>query len=254
MGRHRSGRRNSVLSDGDANEPSAGRIVGYNAREEIAIEAPVPTRKLREARKLARVPETDSELLGAYPLSEAAAQTIADVPPGLSYFLEHDPDEVPELTKEYFEQAAIYDGDALARPARGQPHATPPLGETDLFLMVNLRGRSTGLPMNIWIGPRGHARHAARIKVQMDHRQGFHIDRLAVVSVEDNPPQVIEGSLSATDLDRVRQYIALNKRAILDHWRERTDGAELTRSLKALRRQGSTPETTSRRDLPESEA
>jgi hypothetical protein len=59
----------------------------------------------------------------------------------------------------------------------------------ELFLMVNVRGRSSGLPLNIWIGPRGHARHAARIKAQMNHRAQFGLDQLAVVSVEDDPPR-----------------------------------------------------------------
>lgn len=91
------------------------------------------------------------------------------------------------------------------------------------FLMVWLAPRSTGLASNIWIGPRGHARHSARIR---------HGD--AVVSVEDNPPEVIEGWLSAADLALVRQYIALNKAAILDHWHERSDGVELARALRSL--------------------
>jgi hypothetical protein len=104
----------------------------------------------------------------------------------------------------------------------------------ELFHMVNVRGRSSGLPMNIWIGPRGHARHAARIKVQMNHRQHFDIDQLAVVSVEDDPPQVKEGHLDAADLDLVRRFIALNRRALLDHWHEKTDGVELARALQPL--------------------
>jgi RNase adaptor protein for sRNA GlmZ degradation len=107
--------------------------------------------------------------------------------------------------------------------------------EDDLFLMVNVRGRSSGLPMNIWVGPRGRARHAARIKVQMDHREQFDIDNLAVVSVEDDPPEVKAGHLDAADLDLVRRYIALNRQAILDHWQETTDGVELSRALRALR-------------------
>jgi hypothetical protein len=112
---------------------------------------------------------------------------------------------------------------------------TGTMQDDELFLMVNVRSRSSGLPMNVWIGPRGRARHAARIKVQMDRREQFDIDHLAVVSVEDDPPQVIEGQLSATDLEQVRRYIAVNKAAILDHWREQTDGIELSRSLKPLR-------------------
>ncbi len=106
--------------------------------------------------------------------------------------------------------------------------------DDELFLMVNVRGRSSGLPMNIWIGPRGRARHAACIEVQMDRRQQFDIGQLAVVSVEDDLPQVIEGHLDPADLDLVRRYIALNKGALLDHWQERTDGVELSRALKPL--------------------
>jgi hypothetical protein len=108
------------------------------------------------------------------------------------------------------------------------------LTEEDLYTMINLRGRSTGLPMNIWIGPRGHARHAARIKVQSDHRVHFHLENLAVISVEDNPPQIVEGYLSTADLELIRRYIALNKATILAHWRETTDGVELARALKPL--------------------
>jgi hypothetical protein len=104
----------------------------------------------------------------------------------------------------------------------------------DPFLMVSVSGRSSGLPMTIWLGPRGHARHAARVKAQPDRRAQFGLDRLAVVSVEDDPPQVIEGLLSAGDLDLVRRYIALNRQAILDHWREKTDGVELSRALRRL--------------------
>jgi hypothetical protein len=105
--------------------------------------------------------------------------------------------------------------------------------DDQLFLMVNVRGRSSGLPMNIWIGPRGHARHAARVKVQVNHHERFEPDNLAVVSVED-PPQVIEGHLDAADLDQVRRYIALNRQAILEHWAEQTDGIELGRALRPL--------------------
>jgi len=108
------------------------------------------------------------------------------------------------------------------------------LTDDELFFMVNLRGRTSGLPMNVWIGPRGRARHAARIKVQMDHRDQFDVDNLAVVSVEDRLPRVIEGDLDAADLDMVRRYIVLNRAAILDHWQEKTDGAEVIRALKRL--------------------
>ncbi|MBV9289269.1 MAG: DUF4160 domain-containing protein [Hyphomicrobiales bacterium] len=103
--------------------------------------------------------------------------------------------------------------------------------DDDLFLTVNVRSRSSGLQMNIWIGPRGRAGHAARINAQTDHRQQFDLDRLAVVGVD--PPALIEGDLSPADLALVREYVALNRQAILDHWNENTDGVELSRALRS---------------------
>jgi hypothetical protein len=106
------------------------------------------------------------------------------------------------------------------------------LTTNDAFMMVNLRGRSTGLPCNIWLGQRGLAHEAPHIHVQPDHRSQFDLDNLAVVGVD--PVEVIEGDLSAQDLALVRRYVLLNRQAILDHWNEYTDGVELIRALKSL--------------------
>ena len=107
--------------------------------------------------------------------------------------------------------------------------------EDELFFMVNIRGRSSGLPMNVWVSPRGRARHAASIKVQSDHHERFNVVNLAVVSVDDDPPRLIEGQLDGADLEQVRRFIELNRDAIIDHWLERTDGIELSRSLRPVR-------------------
>ena len=62
--------------------------------------------------------------------------------------------------------------------------------------------------------------------------RNFDLDNLAVVGVDQ--VEVIEGDLSVQDLALVRRYILLNRRAILDHWNEYTDGVELIRALKSL--------------------
>jgi hypothetical protein len=64
-------------------------------------------------------------------------------------------------------------------------------------------------------------RCASRIWVQADHREQFDLGNLAVVSLEDDLPKIIEGRLAAIDLNRVRRWFALNQDAILDHWAER---------------------------------
>jgi hypothetical protein len=104
----------------------------------------------------------------------------------------------------------------------------------DPFFAVNLAGRTTGLPMNIWLSPRGQAGHTARIWVQVNHHEQFDVDHLAVVSVADQPPRLLDGDLSAADLDQVRHYIALNRAVIWDHWVGQMDGVELAQSLQPL--------------------
>jgi hypothetical protein len=47
-------------------------------------------------------------------------------------------------------------------------------------------------------------------------------------------PHVVAGRLSTTDLRAVTQWIALNEKAILDHWNGLTDGAQLTHQLQPL--------------------
>jgi hypothetical protein len=37
----------------------------------------------------------------------------------------------------------------------------------ELFEMANLFPRTTGLPITVWVSPRGNARHDVRVKVNM---------------------------------------------------------------------------------------
>ena len=103
----------------------------------------------------------------------------------------------------------------------------------ELFLMTNLYPRSTGLPMVIWVGPRYGAQHDVRIKVMQTHGPRMDPGNLAVVGVRPQP-HLIAGQLSAADLQAVSQWIALNETAIMDHWNELIDGAELIQRLRPL--------------------
>jgi hypothetical protein len=105
------------------------------------------------------------------------------------------------------------------------------LSETDLFALVCLRSRSTGLRNNVWLGSRRHARHSARVLVP---RTQFDLNDLAMISVEDDPQRLLEGQLSAADVAAVLRWVVLNRAAILDHWHGRTGGAELARALRRL--------------------
>jgi hypothetical protein len=105
--------------------------------------------------------------------------------------------------------------------------------DDELFLMVNLYPRTTGLPMTIWAGPRSGARHAPRIKVNMTHGNKMDMSNTAIVGILPKP-HLIEGSLSARDRDAVFAWIDVNRDALLAHWRGAIDGAEMTAQARRL--------------------
>ena len=105
--------------------------------------------------------------------------------------------------------------------------------DIDLFTMTNLYPRRTGLPMTVWVSPRGHARHAARIKVNMRHGERMTIGNTAVVRLRP-VPTVIAGKLSASDRLLIFTWIAMNEQALIDHWNGVIDGGDLIERLRPL--------------------
>jgi hypothetical protein len=65
----------------------------------------------------------------------------------------------------------------------------------ELFEMANLFPRTTGLPMTVWVSPRGNARHNVRVKVNMTHGNQMTVSNTAVVGVRP-APHFIAGQLS----------------------------------------------------------
>ena len=61
------------------------------------------------------------------------------------------------------------------------------INDDELYEMVNLVPRLTGLPMTIWASPRGTARHDARIKVNRTHGRQMVIAAAATVGVRPTP-------------------------------------------------------------------
>ena len=114
-----------------------------------------------------------------------------------------------------------------------QKDAAGPRAGGDPFAMTNLYPRRTGLPMTIWVSPRGHARHAARIKVNMTHGPRRTLDNTAIVRLQP-VPRVIAGTLSADDQKALFQWIAMNEAALLDHWNGLIDGGDLIERLRPL--------------------
>lgn len=112
----------------------------------------------------------------------------------------------------------------------------PATAETeDIFFMTNLSPRMTGLPMSVWVSPRGNARHDVRIKVNMTHGNQMTIDHTAVVAVRPTP-RVLTGRLSPSDQRAVADWIRLNEDSIIAYWEGQLDTGEFTARLRVLPR------------------
>lgn len=113
------------------------------------------------------------------------------------------------------------------------PHSAEALETDELFEMANLYPRTTGLPMTVWVGPRGNARHDVRIKVNMTHGNQMNIDNTAVVGVRP-APHLMAGRLSSDDERLVFEWIRINGTAIVAYWDGNIDTAELIQTLRPL--------------------
>ena len=103
----------------------------------------------------------------------------------------------------------------------------------DLFEMANLYPRETGLPMTVWVSPRGNARHDVRIKVNIAHGDRMSIADTAVVGVRPTP-RVITGRLASADARAVFQWVALNIDALVAYWEGRIGTIELAAALRPI--------------------
>src|SRR2546421_11220757 len=113
----------------------------------------------------------------------------------------------------------------MFRPRKGSasslgstmPQEVTATEQTDeLFEMANLFPRTTGLPMTVWVGPRGNARHDVRIKVNMTHGNQMNVDNVAVVGVRPGP-HLIAGRLSSEDQRQVFEWIRINAASIIGY-------------------------------------
>ena len=101
----------------------------------------------------------------------------------------------------------------------------------ELFETANLSPRTTGLPMTVWVRPRGSARHDVRVKVNMTHGYQMNVANTAVVGLRPSP-HVIAGHLSPDDQRAMLEWVSLNTAAIVEYWDGRIDTIELGQLLK----------------------
>ncbi|MFL5267745.1 MAG: hypothetical protein ACJ8AH_14310 [Stellaceae bacterium] len=75
----------------------------------------------------------------------------------------------------------------------------------ELFEIANLFPQTTGLPMTVWVSPRGNARHDVRVKVNMTHGNQMTVSNTAVVGVRPTS-HLIAGQLSSRDEQAVFEW------------------------------------------------
>ena len=105
--------------------------------------------------------------------------------------------------------------------------------DLDLFEMANLYPATTGLPMTVWVSPRGGAQHDARVKVNQLHGNSMDISNSAVVSIRPSPTR-LHGHLVGADFQAVKAWIELNTDALIDYWDGNIDTAQLIARLRKV--------------------
>ena len=117
--------------------------------------------------------------------------------------------------------------------AKGNSEAPVTDDSEDIFFMTNLSPRMTGLPMCVWVSPRGNTRHDVRIKVNRSHGNKMTFDDTAVLAVRPEP-RVVAGRLSSDDQRIVAAWIRLNHDAIIAYWDDQLDTGQFIERLKVL--------------------
>ncbi len=106
-------------------------------------------------------------------------------------------------------------------------------GSEELFEMANFYPDTTGLPMTVWVSPRGNARHDVRVKVNMTHGNQVSIANAATVGVRPTP-RLIAGYLPPEDLQAVFEWVVLNTDVLVAYWDGSLDTARMIYALKPM--------------------
>jgi len=109
----------------------------------------------------------------------------------------------------------------------------PEIEAEDLFEMANLFPVTTGLPMTVWVSPRGNARHDARIKVNITRGNQVNPGNTAVVAVRPSP-RMIAGRLLPEDERVVFEWVSLNSDALVAYRDGQIDTIQLGHFLKSV--------------------
>ena len=107
--------------------------------------------------------------------------------------------------------------------------------DIDMCMVASLWPRDTGLPVAIWIEERSDTpkdKQGPRIWV-MTHPGKINFQETVVVTLEE-PPRPI-GNLDRKYFNKVKEFIELNRKSLMDYWNHRIDVAEFSRRFKKIK-------------------
>jgi hypothetical protein len=107
------------------------------------------------------------------------------------------------------------------------------INSNESFEMASLYPRDTGLPMTVWVSPRGRAGHNARIKVCLTPGDRMDAGNTAVVAIRP-APRVVSGALPPRDFALVAQRIADNRPALVVYWDGTLSTVEFVTQMRPL--------------------
>lgn len=99
--------------------------------------------------------------------------------------------------------------------------------------MANLFPQTTGLPMTVWVSPRGNARHDVRVKANRTHGNQMNPGDTAVIGVRPSL-HLVAGDLPPDDAKAVFRWVELNTPALVSYWDGEIDTIQLGQLLKPL--------------------
>jgi hypothetical protein len=125
--------------------------------------------------------------------------------------------------------------DADFHPVLVDPDFADALAEKELVEeMVSYRKDVTGIDHTVFISPKGHTRHGARIKLAIDPPDSVD-PRGKTASIAVNDAKLVAGeNVPPALLDQVRRFIELNRGVLVDYWEYRIDTEQLRRRITPI--------------------
>jgi len=109
-----------------------------------------------------------------------------------------------------------------------EPQCTP-----DFFLLANLMPERTGLAFCVWISSKDASSDDVRLWASRTPKAV----PSEMVSVSIQPDvRVVEGKMTASDLNLLRQWVELNLRTLVRYWKGEMDTKDAINAIHSIKR------------------